>query len=164
MARASPHRNVQPIGAKPATLNQRREQLTRQSVIGVWTQAKWKSSASRKSKSGHCPPIATHPTCETVAALAAPQIVVTVVDHQSDPVRDIERTKLGAQLHKQKCLPSRTSSFTVSQDSYFVFSVYPTDTVVPTAYECFYSQSLYVNSKRMLWQTLARPTTLSDQC
>jgi len=48
------------------------------------------------------------------------------------------RTKLGAQLHKQKWLPNRISSFPVSQESQFIFSVYPTDPVVPTAYECFF--------------------------
>ena len=73
-----------------------------------------------------------------MAALALPQIVVAFVDNPSDPVRDMDCTKLGAQLHKQKCLPHRTSSFPVSQDSHFVFSVYPTDPVVPTAYECFF--------------------------
>ena len=73
-----------------------------------------------------------------MVAFAVPQIVVTVVDHESEPVRDIDRMKLGAQLHKQKCLPTRTSSFPVSQDSHFVFNIYHTDPVVPTTYEFFF--------------------------
>ena len=41
-------------------------------------------------------------------------------------------------LHKQKYLPNCTSPFSVSQESQFVFSVYPTDPVVTIAYECFF--------------------------
>jgi len=64
MEQASTHRNIQPIGNKPASLNQRvsSEQLHRPSVLGVWTKA------SRTPKRGQCPPLATQPKCETVAA------------------------------------------------------------------------------------------------
>jgi len=56
--------------------------------------------------------------------LALPQIVVTVADHKSDPMRKMYRKKLDAKLHKRKCVPYRVSYLPVSEDSHFVFSVY----------------------------------------
>jgi len=70
--------------------------------------------------------------------LAVPQIVITVVDHQSDTVRDIDLKNLGARLHKEKCLSNHISSFPVSKASQVFLSVYLTDPVVPTAYKCVF--------------------------
>ena len=56
--------------------------------------------------------------------MALPQIVVTVADHKSDPMRKMYRKKLDAKLHKRKCVPYRVSYLPVSEDSHFVFSVY----------------------------------------
>ena len=47
----------------------------------------------------------------------------------------MDRTKLGARLHKLICLPHHPASFSVSQKSQFIFTTYPTDPVVPIAYE-----------------------------
>ena len=56
------------------------------------------------------------------SVLAVPPIVVTVSDHTSVPVCDIDLTKLGAPLSG---LPNHTSSYLVLHNSRFVFSAYP---------------------------------------
>jgi len=53
-------------------------------------------------------------------------------------MRQMDRKKLGASMSKRKCQPHHATYFPISQDSERVLSAYPSDPVVPIAYECFF--------------------------